>query len=68
MGAYLCKEQADTRPQTKKLTLWGDYVNVDTKAILSVLDICKIEYEYRNLETLKEEHKLSEEFARISPI
>ena len=50
------------------MTLWGDYVNADTKAILSVLALCRIEYEYRNLETLKEEHKLSEEFAKVSPI
>ena len=68
MGAYLCKEQTDTRPLTKKLTLWGDYVNSDTKAILTVLAICRIEHEYQNLETLKEEHKLSEEFAKVSPI
>ena len=68
MGNYLCKDQADTRPVSKKLTLWGDYVNADTKAILSVLMICNIEYEYRNIETLREEHKSSDEFAKVSPI
>ena len=68
MGNYLCKDQADTRPVSKKLTLWGDYVNADTKAILSVLMICNIDYEYRNIETLREEHKRSDEFAKVSPI
>ena len=69
MGAYLCKEQTDTRPGVmNKLTVWGDYVNADTKAILSVLKLCNVEFEYTNIETLKEEHKRSEEFAKISPV
>ena len=68
MGGSLCKEQADTRPATKKFTLWGDYMNSDTKAILSVLTLCKIEHEYRNVETMLEEHKRSVEFTTVSPI
>jgi len=68
MGSALCKDQADTRPASKKLTLWGDYVNGDTKAILSVIKLCKVDHEYKNIETLREEHKLSEEFALVSPI
>ena len=68
MGTALCKDQADTRPASKKLTLWGDMTNADTKAILTVILICHIDHEYRNLETLKEEHKRNEEFAVVSPI
>ena len=64
----MCKDQADTRPATKKLTVWGDYINAETKSILSVLMICHIEHEYTNVETLLEEHKRSEEFALVSPI
>jgi len=64
----MCKEQADTRPANKKLSLWGDYVNSDTKAILSVLRICNIEHDYHNLETMVEEHKRSAEFTEVSPI
>ena len=59
MGAALCKDQADTRPSTKKLTVWGDYINSDTKAILSVLKLCNIDHDYHNIETLLEEHKLN---------
>jgi len=59
MGNTLCKDQADTRPISRTLTVWGDYVNADTKAILSVLKICNIEHQYKNIETLKEEHKRS---------
>ena len=44
MGNTLCKDQADTRPVSRNLTIWGDYVNADTKAILSVLKICNIEH------------------------
>ena len=54
MGAALCKDQADTRPSTKKLTVWGDYINSDTKAILSVLKLCNIDHDYHNIETLLE--------------
>ena len=68
MGAQLCKEQTDTRPVSKKLTLWGDYINSDTKAILSVLRICNIEHEYNNIETMLEEHKRNADFTAVSPI
>ena len=44
MGNTLCKDQADTRPKTRGLIVWGDYVNAETKAILSVLTICNIEH------------------------
>ena len=50
------------------MTLWGDYINADTKAILSVLVLCNVDHEYKNIETLKEEHKLNKEFAEVSPI
>ena len=68
MGAQLCKEQTDTRPVSKKLTLWGDYINSDTKAILSVLRLCNIEHEYKNIETMVEEHKRNADFTAVSPI
>ena len=68
MGGSLCKDQADTSPATKKLALWGDYINSDTKAILHVLEACHIEHDYKNLETLLEEHKRNDEFAVVSPI
>ena len=62
MGSALCKDQVDTRPVSKKLTLWGDYINAESKAILSVLMICQVDHDYKNIETMREEHKLSEEF------
>ena len=68
MGAALCKDQADTRPTQKKLTLWGDYINADTKAILTVLRLCNIDHEYTNIETILEEHKKNEEFQMVTPI
>ena len=68
MGATLCKDQADARPTSKQLTVWGDYVNVDTKAILSVLQICNIEHEYKNVETMLEENKRNSSFSEVSPI
>ena len=68
MGASLCKDQADARPTSKKLTVWGDYVNVDTKAILSVLQVCNIEHEYKNVETMLEENKRNSDFSEVSPI
>ena len=68
MGAALCKDQADTRPTTRMLTLWGDYINEETKCILTVLKMHNIDFEFRLIETLKEEHKLSEDFGAVSPI
>ena len=62
MGSALCKDQADTRPVSNKLTLWGDYISAESKAILSVLMICQVDHDYKNIETMREEHKLSEEF------
>ena len=46
MGAHLCKDQADTRPKSKKLAVWGDVTNPDTKSILAVLKLCNIEHDY----------------------
>ena len=68
MGAHLCKDQADTRPKSKKLAVWGDLTNPDTKSILAVLKLCNIDHDYTNIETLREEHKRNEDFALISPI
>ena len=68
MGAALCKDQADTRPRTHKLTLWGDYINAETKCILTVLSMHHIDHDFHLIETMREEHKLSEEFEAVSPI
>ena len=68
MGMSLCKDQADTRPATRKLTLWGDYINPETKCILTVLNMHHIDYDFRLIDTMREEHKLSEEFNNVSPI
>jgi len=43
-------------------------MNADTKAIVSVLRICNVDHDYQNIETMREEHKRNEEFAKVSPI
>ena len=67
MGASLCKEQADTRPKVRDLTIWGDYTNADTRAILAVLKITGQKYHFEQLNTLNNEHETDKRFVVISP-
>ena len=67
MGASLCKEQADTRPATRELTVWGDYTNSDTRAILSVIKISGQSYKFENVNSLSKEHETNKQFGAISP-
>ena len=68
MGNSLCKDFEGTRPATRKLTVWGDIVNADTRAILSVCLICNLDYDFEQISTLHEEHKRNQEFLAVSPI
>ena len=67
MGGQLCQEQADNRPQSRKLTIWGDYINADTRAILAVLKLAEQDFEFKPINSLEGEHKTNKEFAIISP-
>ena len=67
MGAQLCKEQTDTRPATRQLTIWGDYTNADTRAILSVVKISGVNFQFKPLNTLYNEHETNKEFGDVSP-
>ena len=47
MGGQLCQEQANNRPQSKTITIWGDYINADTRAILAVMKIAGQDFEFK---------------------
>ena len=67
MGGQLCQEQVNNRPQSKQLTIWGDYINADTRAILAVMKIAGQDFEFKQINSLKGEHESNKEFEAISP-
>ena len=40
-----------------KHTVWGDYLSSETRTILAIMDLQKIEHDFKLVDTLKEEHK-----------
>lgn len=46
MGQTLCSDQVDTRPARTGLTVWGDYVNADTRTVLAVLEMSGEKYSF----------------------
>ena len=66
-GCKICSPASDTRPEASMLTIWGDYINADTRAILSVLKISGQIYEYKNLNTLNNEHLSDKVFGEVNP-
>lgn len=60
MGNTLCEEQEDVKPDAKlisKITIFGDYINSDTRLILACLKISGEPHEYVNMNTLQNEHR-----------
>ena len=49
-----------------KLTLWGDHFNSETRAILSILEIANVPYEFVEVNTLEDKHK-EDNYKRINP-
>ena len=72
MGAYLCKEQVDTRPghirgvQQNKINIIGFALNADSRALQLYCLISQLEFEYIEINMLKGEHK-TEEFVKAHP-
>ena len=40
-------DQVDTRPVRNGKTVWGDYINSDTRTILAIMDICSEKYVFK---------------------
>ena len=45
------------RPTSSRLTVWGDYFNSETRTLLAILNICKVQYTFTKVNTLNEEHR-----------
>jgi glutathione S-transferase len=45
------------RGEPGKLTVWGDYLNSDTRTAVAILKMLEIEYKFSLVDTLKEENK-----------
>ena len=67
MGPTLCKEQVDTRPKSRQLTIWGDFTNADTRSILLVMKLAGQAFQFENLNTLNNEHETNKRFEDVSP-
>jgi len=50
-----------------KLVLHGDMIDTDTRTIRCILDLCEIEYDFKEVNTLKGEHQ-SESYTKICPL
>ena len=72
MGAYLCKDQADTRPgyipgvQQDKINIIGFALSADSRALQLYCMISQLEFEYIEINILKGEHK-TPEFIKAHP-
>ena len=62
LGYTLCKGQDDIRPVRNGLTIWGDYINSDTRMILAVLEISNEKYVFKPLNTLTNQHLSDQDF------
>jgi hypothetical protein len=67
MGQTLCKDQVDTRPTSHGMTVWGDYLNSDTRTIIAIMKICDEKFFYKNLDTLTNKHLEDDEFMYANP-
>lgn len=67
MGNSLCKDPVDTRPVRNGMTIWGDYVNSDTRTILAVMDMCSEKYVFKQLDTLSNKHLEDKDFLLVNP-
>ena len=67
MGAYLCKEQIDTRPgamikgvKANKINIIGFSLNSDSRALILYCQLSGLEYETVEIDMLKGEHQTAE--------
>ena len=68
LGYTLCKQgQDDIRPVRNGLTVWGDYINSDTRMILAVLEISNEKYVFKSLFTLTNQHLNDADFLAVNP-
>jgi len=67
MGQTLCKDHVDTRPVRNGMTIWGDYINSDTRTILAIMDICSEKYVFKQLDTLTNKHLEDSDFLLVNP-
>lgn len=67
MGQTLCKDHVDTRPVRNGMTIWGDYINSDTRTILAIMDICSEKYVFKQLDTLINKHLEDSDFLLVNP-
>ena len=49
------------------MTIYGDYYNAETRAVLCVLKISGINHDYINLNTLQNEHRDSQKYLQVNP-
>jgi len=57
MGCSGTKPTTLERPQSSRLTVWGDYFNSDTRTLLAILNIAGVPYVFEKVNMLNEEHK-----------
>jgi hypothetical protein len=60
MGCNGGKENTLDRPGGGKLVVWGDTFNSDTRTLLSILEISGVPFEFKEIDTFKEEQKKPE--------
>ena len=65
MPSECCREPIDTEDI---LTIWGDYINSETRAILAAVHICNESFQFKYLNTLADEHQTNLGFSVINPI
>jgi len=49
-----------------KIVVWGDHFNSETRAILSILEIAGVHYDFRMVNTLEDQHK-GEAYRHVNP-
>lgn len=60
MGCVNNKENTLERPGGGKLIVWGDYFNSDTRTLLAILEIAGVAYDFKEVDTFKDDHKKPE--------
>ena len=66
MPSACCREPLDESEDI--LTIWGDIINSDTRAILAAAHICGETFQFNYLNTLANEHFTNLGFSVINPI
>ena len=56
-----------TQDDGKQLTIYGDYFDVDTRTIVSLLSLCNIKYKLKEINTFNGDHIKNEEFKKLNP-